>query len=434
MTAVPMLLLMVQVSLPQRPADTMLGQSERAYLASSMYTAVRLYFAHLQDVTPLDLDSAYRAFLDRALASADRRSFDLAALTFFGALRNGHTWFDDRWLWDNYGQPLGFAARTVSGRWLVTASAVPALRVGDEITAIDEESFESFFQRCKRYLYWSSDHAMRRGFTSRAFLFPPRFTLSLAGRPPVQITRGDADVQRPSFAAKWLEPGRVGYVRIPSFDAAEYEDSSLAAISKFRSSEAIVVDVRGNGGGVTPERLLAALMDRPYRTPRESTPLRVALFDFYRDYGLVGFNDLSDPQLLWGPRTIPPDSSAYTGRLVILVDAGCYSACEDFVMPLKDNGRAVLVGLPTGGSTGQPYRHDYGNGMRIAVGTKRVYLPDGSRFEGVGIEPDITVPLTQDDLHRGRDRAMEIAGRTAVAPRDQWDKLVARPAVVEERN
>lgn len=102
---------------------------------------------------------------------------------------------------------------------------------------------------------------------------------------------------------------------------------------------------------------------------------------------------------------------------------GAIPACEDFAMPFKDNHRAVLVGLPTGGSTGQPYLHDYGNGMRIAVGTKRAYFPDGSRFEGVGIEADTTVPDTEDDLRRGTDRALNVARGTIEMPQAAWNKL-----------
>jgi carboxyl-terminal processing protease len=47
--------------------------------------------------------------------------------------------------------------------------------------------------------------------------------------------------------------------------------------------------------------------------------------------------------------------------------------------------------------------------MRIAVGTKREFFPDGSRFEGVGITPDIEVLPTAADLRAGRDPELERA-------------------------
>ncbi len=60
-------------------------------------------------------------------------------------------------------------------------------------------------------------------------------------------------------------------------------------------------------------------------------------------------------------------------------------------MPFKDNGRARLIGETTAGSTGQPYMLDLGNGMMAMIGSKREMFPDGSRFEGVGIKPDIEI-------------------------------------------
>ena len=65
------------------------------------------------------------------------------------------------------------------------------------------------------------------------------------------------------------------------------------------------------------------------------------------------------------------------------------------------------------GSTGQPFYYEFGNGMGFRVSTKRVYFPDESPFEGVGIRPDLEIKPTVDDLRKGRDpvleRALELA-------------------------
>ena len=114
-------------------------------------------------------------------------------------------------------------------------------------------------------------------------------------------------------------------------------------------------------------------------------------------------------ELLWRSSASEPEADAYQGRLAVLVDAGCLSACEDFVMPFKDNGRALVVGETTGGSTGQPYMLDLGDGMQAIVGAKREMFPDGSPFEGIGIRPDVEAPPKVDDLRAGHDVALEAA-------------------------
>ena len=110
-----------------------------------------------------------------------------------------------------------------------------------------------------------------------------------------------------------------------------------------------------------------------------------------------------------GPNTWPPASAPWRGNLVILIDGGCFSAAEDFVAPFKDNGRATLFGEATGGSSGQPYRRAYENGMAFAIGARRQYFADGSAFEGVGILPDIPIAPQPDDISLGTDRVLAAA-------------------------
>jgi hypothetical protein len=86
------------------------------------------------------------------------------------------------------------------------------------------------------------------------------------------------------------------------------------------------------------------------------------------------------------------------------------------VLPFKDNGRARVVGETTGGSSGQPYILDLADGMLAFVGAKRESFPDGSRFEGVGIRPDVEVAPTVDDIRAGRDVALDAARRLLLAP------------------
>jgi carboxyl-terminal processing protease len=83
-------------------------------------------------------------------------------------------------------------------------------------------------------------------------------------------------------------------------------------------------------------------------------------------------------------------------------------------MPFKVNHRAQLVGETTGGSSGQPLQLDVGQGMMVIIGAKRESFPDGSQFEGVGIQPDIEVRPSVNDLRSGKDTALEVALRRLV--------------------
>jgi carboxyl-terminal processing protease len=224
----------------------------------------------------------------------------------------------------------------------------------------------------------------------------------------------------------------LAYVRVPSFGNPAMEDSTLAFLERHADAPAVIVDVRGNGGGTTPTRLVRGLMDRPYRGFGQSTSFDIGLYSAYErineivppgaldDYSrgyVEAFAEFDRPRLVFPGGVEEPGEPVYTGRLVILVDDGCASACEDFVLPFASSGRATLLGEATQGSTGQPYMWDFGNGMSFRVSAKRVVMPDGSRFEGVGIVPDEEIVPTAEDLRNGRDpvleRALEVAGGVA---------------------
>jgi carboxyl-terminal processing protease len=104
-----------------------------------------------------------------------------------------------------------------------------------------------------------------------------------------------------------------------------------------------------------------------------------------------------------------PNDPIYKNKLIVLVDQACASACEDFVMPLKVTGRAVVVGERTFGSSGQPKIVDFGDGMRLQIGAKRMMFGDGRPFEGVGIIPDIIIYPSAEQLERGDDPVLEKA-------------------------
>lgn len=416
--------------------------ARRAWIATKVYESVQLYFGHWQGVPTLNLDSAYRAYLDEAVASADRKAFDLATLAFFATLENGHSDFSDSWLWQHHGQALGFEAAPLGEEWVVRESRTDGLRPGDVIRAVDGTPVDDFVRARLRYATGSSPESRLRRVFRTPFLFPPAFTLTLGDGRTVRVVRGAATVAQartPAALDSLTLAGGVPYLAIRSFDDPGIEKSAVAFLKGHAAAPAIVLDVRGNGGGTTPQLLIGALMDRPYAEWTEATTLSVALFGAYRrihdvvgpgmlgdyDRGFIdGLGAFDRSMLTTLGRTVPPQAApAFTGRLAVLVDAGCASACEDFVMPLKTGHRALLVGSTTFGSTGQPYMYDFGDGMTFRVSTKRTSFPDGSRFEGVGVSPDLPVNPTAADLRAGRDPVLARALAALVSKNAQPPRL-----------
>jgi len=387
---------------------------ERVRVAAEIYSSVNTYFAHWRGVPGFDLEKEFGAYLDQILATDDRRSFDLASMEFIAKLHNGHSGFGDKWLRETYGQQLGFYAYPIDGAWVVARSSLPDLKPGDVITHIGDEKFEDFFHDLRKYVSASDERWQQRAFFEYPYLFPASFSLTLEGGRKVSVTRR-GEFQWPGEehnSVSASEQDNVTYIRVPAFQPPEIEKAAVRALGNFTDAKAIIVDVRGNHGGSTPSELTAKLMDRPYRWFAESTPASIGLFNYSGQLA-------AHSELHWYGEVEQPDKAPYRGSVYILADGGCFSACEDFVEPFKDNHRATIVGERTAGSSGQPYSKDLGDGMRIGLSTKREFMPDGAEFEGVGIAPDVEVKMTADDLRRGNDPALE---RARLLIREQLNK------------
>jgi C-terminal processing protease CtpA/Prc len=95
--------------------------------------------------------------------------------------------------------------------------------------------------------------------------------------------------------------------------------------------------------------------------------------------------------------------------MVILTGPVTNSSAEDFVIELKQTGRAVTVGGRTSGGAGNPLEVPLPGGGTFRVATFTATFPDGTEYVGTGIRPDIEVYPTVRDLIDGKDPALHKA-------------------------
>lgn len=394
--------------------------AERAWVASAVYRTVKEYFAHWSGLPPAyDFDAAYRSYLAEALAAPDRRGFSLATMRLVAGLENGHTGFTDDALWRDK-RPLPFSAEPVQGRWTVTVSRTATLRPGDVVASIDGVPVETWVAPIRQIVGESSPRARDHLVFSRRFMFPDRFVVGLADGRRVPVSRDDAagppvGRTRVDEVTTTRRGDGVVVIAIPSFDAPQFEADAVKAVRAAAGARLILLDIRGNGGGSTPEALLRAIMTRAYTGTAVVTPLVNAMEDGQRSFSP---DAPRTPQtfLRYGSHTTQPDPQAYAGPMALLADGACASACEDFAIRFQSGRRAPLLGEATFGSTGQPFLVRFPDlGMSLRVSTKRESFADGSPFEGVGVRPDIPLPLTRADLAAAGDPVLERAVAAALA-------------------
>ena len=377
-------------------------------MASQIYHIIATFFPGLSQEK---FDAAYKQYLATILPSEDRREFDLASMEFVAELHDGHSWFYDNWLDHTYGEPIGFLAYPLAGKWTVVRSVLASIHVGDVIEAIDDTPVDDFFTRNRRYVSASSVRDAGVSFFDTPVIFPKKFRITLADGRKIPIDRQNDKKSSPLPAntqGRWLLEQSVAYIKVPTFHGIETQAQALGFLKQFHDAISLILDVRGNPGTGDPGPLQRSLMVRPYQGWSESSSEHggALLRNYAPAYPSHSTLTITDT-------IIQPRDNAYSGKLTLLTDRVCSCACEDFVMPFKYSKRATLVGEITAGSYSMTRHLDFDNGMILNIAAVHHSFPDGSQFEGVGITPDVPVEVTAEDLRAGRDpvlkKALEIA-------------------------
>ncbi|MGH7552399.1 MAG: S41 family peptidase [Longimicrobiales bacterium] len=167
------------------------------------------------------------------------------------------------------------------------------------------------------------------------------------------------------------------------------------AVDALRGCAGIVVDLRGNPGGVA-----GMLMGIAGHFLEEPVPLGVMR------------SRTGELRFVANPRRVSAQGQAvrpYGGPIAILVDAMTASTSEFFAGGMQAIGRARVFGETSAGQALPAVVHRLPNQDVLMYVVADYADPRGRRFEGAGVVPDVAVPLRAADLLAGRDAALDAA-------------------------
>lgn len=194
--------------------------------------------------------------------------------------------------------------------------------------------------------------------------------------------------------------GGVRYLMVPTWErGADMGALTEAAVRAMGDFEALVIDVRGNGGGDErhAQRLASLFVG-------EATP-------YARRRVLQGDGGLGVPVAALLLPAGTPHPPARAARVAVLVGPGALSSTEGFVLMMRAAG-ARLVGEATFGSSGNPRPHEVLPGLELLLPSWVTEDLEGRPLERRGIAPDVEVPAPRDGRARRGDptlvRAVEL--------------------------
>jgi carboxyl-terminal processing protease len=213
---------------------------------------------------------------------------------------------------------------------------------------------------------------------------------------PFEVTIVRARIVIPNVTYEMLDSG-VAYIQLITFSDPAYRDLA-DALEELLAQDPVglILDLRGNGGGY---------LHSAVNITSEFIEDGVILYEEYGD----GSRDVHEARSTAGMATEIP--------MVVLINGGSASASEITAGAIQDYGRALLVGTTSfgKGSVQLPLdlRSDEGS-VRITIA--RWLTPNEHHIQDIGLEPDVYVEITEEDVAAGLDPQLDKAVELLLEP------------------
>ncbi|MBS1808538.1 MAG: hypothetical protein JST84_10130 [Acidobacteria bacterium] len=194
-------------------------------------------------------------------------------------------------------------------------------------------------------------------------------------------------VEKTERASRLLE-GNVALIRFSSF-AGGIDKWLAQELNQYRNAQGVILDLRSNPGGYMSvlSECLTPFFDR-----------EIVFGEFIergdKDYRL---------------RVKGTKKKAYTLPVVVLVDQRSSSCSEIFAAAMQETGRGKVIGRKTAGAVLASVSERLPEDFWLDIAIWDYKTARRRRLEGVGLEPDLTVPLTLENIRQQRDADLERA-------------------------
>jgi hypothetical protein len=225
----------------------------------------------------------------------------------------------------------------------------------------------------------------------------------------------DDQVRRMNFGFRTVEvlAGNIGYIDLRffpdiDFDAAESPERQAAdaALQTLAHAEAVIIDLRDNGGG---SPAMATYLASAF------LPANVNAYMVERD-GSGRETSLRPSQPYPRPRSDIP--------VIVMISARTASAAEALPYMLQSAGRAIVVGQPSMGAASVAKPIATPSGFSVFVPFAETISPlTNANWEGDGVQPDIAGPIEQAKNHAwilALHKVLERGLPEAIAAEDLW--------------
>jgi carboxyl-terminal processing protease len=189
-----------------------------------------------------------------------------------------------------------------------------------------------------------------------------------------------AEIRLKSVFTRPLSDSSIGYIRLSSFISESMLGEMDDIMRKLVDKKALIVDLRGNYGGLFSNAVEIADM-------------------FLEDGKIVSIVNRDHDSKVYSAHP----GAVFHNPVVLLIDGGSASASEILAGALKDNRRATLIGSQSFGKGLVQKINMLSEGAGLNITISRYLTPNGADINKKGIQPDVKVPFTEADFRAHHD-------------------------------
>ncbi|HOE15647.1 MAG TPA: S41 family peptidase [Candidatus Paceibacterota bacterium] len=418
---------------------------DKIYGLSLIWKEAEYNFPFWKRLNNLDWDNAYRESLIKIMETKTIREYYLELCRFISLLRDGHTkvWFPIELKKEVGKLPIWISI--VNDKWYITnKDSSLNISLYDEVIAINNISIQEYLsERIYPYCWHEKVDSLEWDVNS---LIPfveyktdivittskDSFTVKATNNeikwnPKIKLSSREPLIE--IFSSKthkiFLTKDNIAIIIIPTFMEDSLKDEFYKNMDKLKDCSGYIVDIRDNGGGNSnnADSVVQAFLEGEFIN---STDKKMIHIGTYKSWGknmnlekLNQNNELFKKVYDISKRQYYEYSSyksfyeecpfSLKGTLIVLENQRTGSSAENMLVCLDSQKRAIIMGTPSCGSTGNPLSFDLPGGGGCRICTRWETYPDGREFINIGVIPHIRASLSIDDIRDRHDSVLDKA-------------------------
>ncbi len=435
----------------------MLTITEQIYGLSQIWSEAKYNFAFWNTRNNIDWDKEYQEALSRVMKPMEIIDYYLELMKFISLLNDGHSHVDFPKDISKDLFTLPIKIKWLSGKHIITNVAEGnIIPLFSEILEINGMSFDKYMTEKVLPYCWNikltSTYEMLYTFSclggdsdKNAYAFIPileknnevklltsngLFKVKPIPRNinwslPIKLKCSEdfTDVFRSEGLIIQLTKDNIAVLIVPTFMDDTMPQNFYNHLDKIKDCKGFVIDVRNNGGGHSnnADAFSQAFIKGEFKSGKVKHAIHIGA---YKAWG-VG-NDFSDLDLtnplnkkiydvcnnnLFEEEIVTadyPDCPVSLDQpVVILENAATGSSAENLLINFDNINRAIIIGVPSYGTTGNPLFVEMPGGGLARICTRRYTYPNDKEFINIGIQPHIYSDLSQEDLINGYDSVLD---------------------------